>query len=163
MREHMPEEAVAMPDAEAAYLAGLFDGEGSICITRVQPKPPRSWAPAFTLHVTLRMTDRATVELFHRVFGGSFSEVAAKRLRMFCWRSGDWRSVQVLRTLRPFLRIKGRQADLAIQFMETKVRMHANQRVPEIVTQARTEMYEQMGALNHSHWADKRAAKRIAG
>ena len=95
-----------------AYLAGLFDGEGSISASP-SPKSPNN----YRIDITLAMCDIEGVELFAAVFGGKIRK--QKRLTnagrqvyvcsFFCKQAAE-----VLQLMMPYLRIKRGRAENAV-------------------------------------------------
>jgi hypothetical protein len=149
-----------VPDLIVAYLAGILDGEGSICISRVAPKPPRRPSPQYQLHLIVRMADTEAIMLFHRYFGGRliintvWKKKGSKPLSE--WATGYDHAIAVLSVLLPYLRIKKTQACLAIQFQSTTCKTHDGKVLSEDVVKLRDEFYQNMGKLNNSHWYRKR-------
>ena len=146
----------------AAYIAGLFDGEGSIAVTYSRPSPTRRRGH-YNLLVAINMSHESTIASLHRRFGGSQRTYQPTRgRRLYGWAVGEWRAIRFLRTVRPFLHVKRAQADLAFRFMETKRAEHRKlfDQLPQGILERRTAFYEQMGMLNESHWWRKR---RLSG
>jgi hypothetical protein len=100
-------------DTEAAYAAGILDGEGSISLTRTRqgrwPSP----------QVSVASNDRELLHWLRSRFGGSIS-TKAPRLRThstsYDWKLTDRRALGFLRIVRPYLRIdrKIRRADVLL-------------------------------------------------
>lgn len=147
-----------LPDNEALYLAGIFDGEGTINISRRGPET-HATPPRFFLRVAVDMNHLPTVETFHRYFGGQLY-VARHRLgtgHMWMLRHNDVRPF--LQAIGPLLRIKDAQARLAIEFLDAHTFEHHSwhrRPVAARVIADRVRMYERMGELNQSHWWKKR-------
>ena len=90
-------------DTYAAYAAGLFDGEGSIALTRNRayrwPSP----------QVSVASSDREVVEWLKQRFGGA---IAAKKPRRpthslsYDWKLTDRRALAFLQVIRPYLVIR---------------------------------------------------------
>ena len=57
-----------------AYFAGLFDGEGCINVSEVKPKPGRR-SPTFQILAQVSMTDRRSLNLLLKSFGGTLQFV----------------------------------------------------------------------------------------
>jgi hypothetical protein len=147
----MDSAALDLPVTDIAYMAGLFDGEGTICISHAKAQPPRHPSPVYELRVAVQMNSEVTVRAFFDCFGG---HVAPHRPPQFVWSARAWRAIRVLNTLKPFLRLKRAQADLALHFMETKTLGYRRGRyrvAPKLLAE-RQAIYEQMGLLNNSHW-----------
>lgn len=65
----MRDDSIPFPNAlELAWAAGFFDGEGSTCITRHQPK--NQHATATVILVSVKQTDREPLERFRAAVGG---------------------------------------------------------------------------------------------
>lgn len=99
-----------IPTRVAAYAAGLIDGEGCIYVR------PRDFH--LMLNIGMTKPGLGALEMMQRTFGG--------RLRMdrpatdvweerYQWRQYADGIVPTLRCVLPFLRVKRRQADLAIE------------------------------------------------
>ncbi len=102
-----------MDDAELAYAAGLFDGEGSISLVR--QKNNRSHSP----QVSVASNDFEVLVWFQKRFGGS---IVTKQPRKpthsvsYDWRLTDRRALAFLQLIRPYLVIerKIRRIDLLL-------------------------------------------------
>lgn len=133
------------PETTLAYVAGLFDGEGSIVIGCGKNKKGRV-APSYWLQVGITNTDRELIDWLHQTFGGHISDNShspSRRNQRACW---AWRIMSThalifLRSIDPFLRVKKAQAELAIKFQ-----VHMSERryspLPDSILQER-ESYRQ--------------------
>lgn len=102
---------------ELAYAAGLFDGEGSICICRNRNR--------YSLLAQVTNTNPYATELFHELFGGSVSDYYKKlntKKRIFHWVVQGERAGDFLAIIYPYLRMKRKQAELAFEFLEQRGR-----------------------------------------
>jgi hypothetical protein len=101
-------------DVEAAYVAGILDGEGSISLIRIR----KSRLPSPQVAVT--STDRELLEWLKLRFGGS---IIQKRRRLpihsqaYEWKLADRLALNVIELARPYLVIqrKIRRADLLLE------------------------------------------------
>ena len=101
--------------AEAAYLAGFFDGEGTISTSK------------FNGLVCLRMlitnTDQVTLQRLQTVWGGRLrgkgkgKNAKAKLVFVLAW--GAVEAANILREIQPYLRIKREHCVVALQFRDT--------------------------------------------
>ncbi len=116
---------------ELAYLAGMFDGEGSVIIKLKGTYHGGKRYTSHTIQAHLGSTDKATPLLFQSQFGGS---VCADKQRdmgnLACW---QWelsatKCSEFLRTLYPFLRVKGHEAQVAIEFQDNKSNLPSRER-----------------------------------
>lgn len=103
-----------MTDIDLAYLAGLVDGEGTISIKTEGKTRPH------TVYLHVSNTNENVIALCEEAFGG--------RRRLRKWKNKKWKpcwewiltkekACEAIRKLRPFLRIKQKQADLALGVM----------------------------------------------
>jgi hypothetical protein len=88
-----------MTPVELAWAAGLFEGEGSV---RISKPAARNWG---SLNVDVPNTDQSIVQFFYGRWGGSVREVPAQGNRRTYWR---WRlaarqAVPFLEAIRPYL------------------------------------------------------------
>jgi len=127
---NIPYEKVIYDPFNLAYLAGIVDGEGSICIYRVNPaKYNRYQNPSFrgALHVS-----NTRYELFEWIEKHFSNLNPAKKSKRAIFRKNsihdrwiyDWciqghRMTDLLQQLLPFLVLKKRQAELMIEFRKT--------------------------------------------
>src|SRR3990167_7890464 len=113
-------------EIEFAYLAGIIDGEGTIGIYLSTTKSGTGRTRSFFPTTIIVQRDPLLPKWIHANFGGSISHRVYrirgfKRDKYTYWRwyitgkkTGDF-----LRTVRPYLRLKGEQADCAIALSET--------------------------------------------
>jgi hypothetical protein len=90
-------------EVEIAYAAGLFDGEGSITLTR--NRSTRFPSP----QVAVASNDREVLEWLKARFGGSISAKQPRRPThsvSYDWRLTDRRALEFLRQIRPHLQIQ---------------------------------------------------------
>ena len=106
---------MVVPATDAAYLAGLIDGEGSISLVKGQTR----------IHPRLEIynTNRDVLDWVASVFGGTVCSVGRAHLSHkpeYVWHCGPQHAQTVLEVCRPYLKIKGRQADIFTEFHATK-------------------------------------------
>lgn len=95
------------------YLAGFFDGEGTISIKSVQGK----WV---SLKLQMSNLNWDVVSLFKKVFGGYAFEGRNNGKAFYHWGITSHKASSCLSRLEPYLIIKKEQAQLAIQFQTLK-------------------------------------------
>jgi hypothetical protein len=105
--------------AELGWAAGCVDGEGCISIRREAVS--RSGRPQYALYLAVGNTDPRMPRKLHAMFGGSLVHKNARQKQrpLFEWRVFATRAGKVLEVLRPYMVIKGEQADVAIAFAAT--------------------------------------------
>lgn len=109
-----------MPDD--VYLAGIFDGEGSCCISRTILTKRRGAVYQVVLRVS--MTDKTVPVLLHARFGGCLSESdrGVRRKHIYVWQAKSKVAVATLRALLPSLLVKRRQAEVCLDLQERILR-----------------------------------------
>lgn len=96
----LPFSEVTSMSTELAYMAGFFDGEGSL---GVWGRKHRYFA------MSLPNSNREILDLFHTRFGGSVSRKVASALskkEMWCWKIQGDAAWEAYYALRPYLREK---------------------------------------------------------
>lgn len=109
------------------YLAGIVDGEGCISLHANHVNPHLNKHPRVVLHFSVSNTCRSLILDIKEQFGGSVYTRLPKKQDFkalpkycYCWCLGERATVQLLKRLLPFLRVKQRQAKLAIEFQKIK-------------------------------------------
>ena len=100
---------------DVIYLAGLFDGEGCIFVSR------QNSGRSHYLGVTITNTNVGVLKLAKRMFGGSIrqnSDSRKHRTTSWVWRIVSNQAENALKTLLPYLRIKRQEAELALDFQK---------------------------------------------
>src|SRR5215472_1920853 len=107
-------------EATVAYVAGLFDGEGSVCTYTYKGKEP---GRKYAAWLEVCMCSEETVHWIKEHFGGSIS--VRKPKPHHSWKREQWHwkipgdaAVAVLKMIYPFLITKKRQAALFFKFRE---------------------------------------------
>ena len=109
---------------DLAYIAGLIDGEGSIVITKARRSNPKYKCPHYILLVTCTNTHLGVLEWLNTKYASS--KAFRKRERegwrtAYEWHSSAKMALGFLKLIRPWLKIKSEQADLAIEFQTNKM------------------------------------------
>ena len=113
-------ELLPLPDETAlAYLAGLFDGEGSVNIFK-QPNKKERITPRHFLEIGIINTHKGVLQWVLETFGGRFGleQDPARHHRTWRWRASSSEACDVLLAILPYLRVKKEQAELAIDFQK---------------------------------------------
>jgi hypothetical protein len=142
---------------ELAWAAGFVDGEGSVTIiSRSSNGGPRR---SYSLRLTVGQRVLTPLLRLQRLFGGHISTKPLPQSGCFVWTVHTGAAVDALAQMRPFLTVKGPQADVAAQFNEVLRTRGAPKRVP--LSPAELEQRETlmlaMRAANHAngsqvHW-----------
>ena len=100
-----------------AYIAGLFDGEGCVSISR---KKSTGVNPSYGLNVSVSNCHRGVLELLQRIYGGyvkHYIETRPNQRNWFTWQlSGGKMAASFLADIRPYSIIKAEEIDLALEF-----------------------------------------------
>lgn len=107
-------------------MAGFLDGEGLVTIVRQIRKDRPS--PAYRAYVSICNTDREVLSIFPKVYGGRVYQMHEKRRDLmgkkwadaFTWYCPMSSTKQLLLDLLPYLRLKNRQANLVLEFIDNK-------------------------------------------
>lgn len=147
-----------MPDnqrEELSYLAGLFDGEGTICIQKdsrpLAKDNGRNWNPIYNITFRVGMIEERAIRGFKEFFKVGFidCEKVYHRFRPM-WRysiraKDDTR--MVIEKIIPFLRVKKPQAELSLRYFVDCPSQRGRYLTPEIL-QKKEEYYMEMRRLN---------------
>ena len=107
----------------SAYLAGIIDGEGSICIVR--KFGPRSKNPSFLIRISVGMSCLQIIEFLQENFRGSIHKEKKKlnRKQMYRWNIQGNKAANFLEAIRPFLIEKKEKAKIAMEFYGLHTKM----------------------------------------
>lgn len=104
-----------MPEREdCIYAAGFFDGEGYIGLVACGKGRPRQ------LRVTASQIVPGPIEWLRERWGGAMTVNAYSRRPMFIWIASTRGALAFLEDIRPWLKVKGEQADVAIALQRSK-------------------------------------------
>ncbi len=142
-----------MIDTELAYLAGIFDGEGSVYIGQraMRSQGVKTGKTQYVMGAALGMTDPYIPMLLHEEFGGSLlvkrrSEKNSAWQDVHLWGIDGRAALAFLEVIQPWVRIKKLQVDLAVRFQQrrkTGVHLTESQRAVQEAERIT------MGELNH--------------
>lgn len=152
-------------ERELAYLAGIVDGEGSITIT-VSRQPRFGYITRrHRLLFQVSNCDRRLMDWLVLTFGGNTSLTAADRKgrRGWHWTSKQSSAGAILTDLLPYLKLKRRQAEVALAFLAgwkarggTRVSdeqlRHRDDHAKEIQSLNRARGQALIGKQNNSIW-----------
>lgn len=138
---------------ELSYIAGFFDGEGSVGIHRSYAK---NRAVRYELQVALVNTDPRPLWEVQKMFGGGvyLRKHLPKHKDTYHWTLGQRASETFLKAILPWLIVKKARAELALEFMVVKSNNLRNSKEEKVVEiELRRTYYERMKALNAWHLA----------
>lgn len=132
-----------VPETDWYYLAGIIDGEGSILIGRgTGYDRKRNKYKRYLCQVRVGMTCKPLVDWLQQTFEGGVYFKKSQRIQwkhQWNWVLGSLRLQELLTRVAPKLKIKQKQAYLALEYLE---------RVQDNDPAWRDEMYLKMKALN---------------
>jgi hypothetical protein len=113
-----------LKESQKAWASGFFDAEGTITIGR-QYRSNRP-SPAYRLKISASNTSESTLQPFCQLYGGRIyvqreTRTGADGVKWsdtFTWHCPAISASRLLKDFRPLLRVKSRQAALAINFIE---------------------------------------------
>ena len=147
---------ITQSPTELAYLAGLIDGEGCICVFPSRGKTNGKIYPRGRPIINIANTHEGVLRWVERVAGGRVyqrKELQSGWRPVCVWESGWQHARMVLEACAPYLIIKRRQADLFIEFCKT-CRRNGSGGVPETILSRRDQIIEEMAALNRRGASD---------
>jgi len=112
--------ALALSKVDAAWLAGLIDGEGCFHIGRRKSRPPQRKNPSYRFCLLVTMGCEQTVRRVHKLVGrGSVHERPAKPRSNPAW---SWicdgpQAKPIVQQILPFLRTKLEEAEIGLHFL----------------------------------------------
>ena len=115
-----------MKQTDLAYLAGIFDADGTIGIKRSTYAirvTGDSSQPTFSERIHIRQVDRQALELLSETFGGNIGvekPSAPGGKPLFRWGQTDRKAAAALKAMLPYLRIKKRQAENCLHLRTLK-------------------------------------------
>lgn len=111
-----------MKKTDLAYLAGLFDGEGCICIGKAKPRGGRLH-PSYHLECAVSMANEYLPTLYRLSFGGSvyfYRDKHPNHQPAWQWHISAKKAKIFLEAILPYLTIKKGEAELAVKFQMAK-------------------------------------------
>lgn len=107
-----------LTENQSAYIAGLIDGDGTICITQWRRKDRPS--PRYRVVLSVTNTSKAIMDWLKSTVnaGNIFYEkpYIAKRKQKYRWNLAQGLIKPLLEEIRPYLIVKAHRADLALAF-----------------------------------------------
>lgn len=113
-----------LSEVDAAYIAGLFDGEGTITVAIIKPKQALKTGNRYTPAASLTMCNEAVIRWLQSVTGiGSVYERRPQQARFsvsWTWALPARQAIPVLVRIHPYMRVKAEQARLYLEMMEIR-------------------------------------------
>ena len=132
-----------MSDLDLAYIAGFFDGEGSVVITQGERK-------RLVLSVVVVQTDVLILHWVRSILGREGAihsrsregSLGSKPIYALQWSAAS--AARVLETLLPYLKVKKAKAEIALDFQRSMTRKHCGRGTPSEVLDFRAECREKI-------------------
>jgi hypothetical protein len=137
---------------DKACAAGWLDGEGCININSRQAKCSRS--PSFRLVVIVSNNDVRAVEWFLERWAGAIQiQTAGDRTHVgYAWTVWGKDAARFLCDVRPYLIIKGEQADLALAFQSRMGLRRVGVQLAEAEVAARQSMMDRLKGMKRARF-----------
>ena len=139
-------------EAQLAYYAGLFDGEGCVYIKPGLKQVGR--IHSLVVSVSITMTDTVALCALERDFGGKLRRSVCRDLARhkkipYRWQLSSRMAETFLRAIRPFVMVKAAQVDVALQFRDriNLIGHWAHQGLPPGEFEFRLELSHRMSEL----------------
>lgn len=133
-----------------AYMAGIIDGEGCITISfrdGIKNNPSGKWTPM----IQVNMCAESIVRLFHQRYGAVLStHVRNRQRRVWCWSATNMQAIRPIAELLPFLRLKRRQGEVAIQLQNRKSRGVGTRYMAQAEVDERMRLTNEIRQLNNN-------------
>jgi len=110
---------ISSASSTLAYLAGFFDGDGHVIISRRRASD-YSRGVLFLLQAGVSNTNRDVLEEFHDLAGGGCIH-SRKQRQNFEWIISARAASRFLQAVYPYLRLKQTEVEVALKFQEGKV------------------------------------------
>ena len=117
--------------SEAAYLAGIIDGEGCFKLQRSGGGQSHAYISPYVVVV---MNDKTTIEHLHQLWGGNFRRVKQSNPRYrdgYLWSVSSQEAVNLIAMVWPFLKAKRTQAWIVFQFWADRTKRGGKRISPE--------------------------------
>lgn len=132
-----------LSETDKAYLAGIIDGEGCITVWKSGRYDNR------VVTVAVAMNDKQAVDLLYEAFGGCLFHIKKQNPKWndsWRWAVKSRRAKVVLEALLPYLRVKTRQAEAALELISSFTHIGGRATVEQREKQAL--LHSQISALN---------------
>jgi hypothetical protein len=138
---------------EISYLAGIIDADGCISVSKMKAGKQRTANPRYVLTVNVVNTSEDLMQWLVSTFGGRFKvrrKASMKHKATYDWWFNNGKAADLLRLVKPHLRIKRDRAELGISFIEGWVRLRKGPgtRTPPEEVARRERCYLEMKSLN---------------
>lgn len=126
-------------------LAGFLDGDGCIGIYRCRKRRSRSWH--YVLHCVFAQSRGDKMKILKdimQLYGGCLIRIPKKKNCHQSWalRLTGWGAMKLIQDVFPYLRVREKQARLAIEFMKYRKENNGNKLGYKKLSNIHSEFYE---------------------
>lgn len=136
-----------------AYLAGIIDGEGTIAIDKKKHKGGRNGQKYYGYEIVFSApnTSYELISWLKKNFGGNITTYKPEGRRPYWrWQLANKQKIkELLKGMRPYLIVKGKQADLALEYSVRCNYLFGRRGVPLWLNKRREGYHLAMKALHH--------------
>lgn len=126
-----------------AYIAGIVDGEGSICICR------NSKTGYYYPKVYVGMTDKVVIDFLQTIFPSqTYSAKLPSGRIIWKWHTTHSNTVSFLEAIYEFLRAKKKQADVIFEFYSKRGFRGSGRKLTQKEIKRRKQLYEKLKRLH---------------
>jgi hypothetical protein len=134
-------------------MAGIVDGEGSLSIVKVVNNHMRGnrliCNTVYRVEIAIVSSTVDLLTWIKSVFGGSVDRIDNKHNHIWRWKISTENSTAFLFSIRPFLKLKGDQADLIIEYLQKYRRFNTGRvKVSEENNKLRDDLYWRLRKLH---------------
>lgn len=143
-----PDRNLVITLADAAYFAGIVDGEGCI---QLQPSTNKHGKTYVSARVSIDNTNLAVLERAHTLFGGSIHKKPANKWskrQLYAWVASGNEALELCRQIVPYMIIKQNQAELLIAYCIKFTPNRYNQTAQESLSE-RLAMATSLSSMKH--------------
>ena len=137
-----------LSEAEIAYLAGFFDADGCVNITKSKIKQRKT--PRHQLQVVFAQSDKPFLEDLKQLtgIGGVYRlpDIEFQTKTRYSWHMTGKQAAGILSAMLPHLRVKRKQAELGLALQATKAVNYRRKGTPDPVLEERDRILEQFRA-----------------
>jgi hypothetical protein len=135
-------------EAEVAWAAGFFDGEGSVGIYLYTGKNRH----AFNLQMTAGQVDIRPLLLLREIFGGrietQYAGKAGRGRTLWRWSAGGREAIgEALRAMIPYLVVKREQAQVVLDYLDSSGPPNSARRLTPIEQEIQAAFADQLAGL----------------
>jgi len=138
---------IILDSHDLAYIAGFFDGDGCICVTRVKaPSCVRGYNHKLSVSLVQKV-HCPLLDTLSEVYGGSTYH--NPKTGVTHWQPVSRSAERFLRDILPYLRLKKDQTVLALEYMATVPRKRGSEKLTDVEYDYRDDIARRIVALKH--------------